>query len=290
MQFINADTQRLFFETIYTRRAKRCLMNIDVPDLHFEKLDRCLNIIMCHDPDIWSYGTGVLLSGPTRRMNRKHKHKKSLESKKRAYNMRREALIEHNYEKEFRFLENESFGYFVRITLEYRDRIRVFSYKSLIFEQPLIPRIQKVIDYVENNITPELEDFDNQASVCRDRALKVHGFDFDYYQSVTKYDEDYQIINQIAEYCMIDQLVHNPLRTALLEIFPNILDNELGKPEFIGLLVKKTGECIVCYEEGEVLLLPCHSSHIMCEQCTLKIFFSRRALCPMCRLNISFRK
>lgn len=290
MQFISADTQRLFFETIYARRSKRCFMNIDAPDIHFEQLDRCLNIIMCHDPDIWSYGTGVLLSGPTRRMNRKHKHKKCLESKKRAYIMRTEALKEHNYQKEFRLLENESFGYFVRVTLEYRDRIRVFSYKALIFEEQIIPRTLQVIDYVEKNITIELEDFDDQASICRERALKIHGFDFDYYQSLTKYDEDYKIINQIAEYCMIDHLVRNPLRTALLEIFPNILDNELAKADFLKLLVKNTGECIVCYEEGEVLSLPCHSSHIMCEKCTLKVVFSTRSLCPMCRLNISFRK
>ena len=56
------------------------------------------------------------------------------------------------------------------------------------------------------------------------------------------------------------------------------------------LLVKNTGECIVCYEEGEVVSLPCHSSHMMCEQCTLKIIFSRQSLCPMCILKISFRK
>ena len=290
MQFISAGTQRLFFETIYARRAKRNVMNIGVPDLHFEQIDKCLNIILCHDPDIWSYGTGVLLSGPTRRVNRRRKHKKSSASKKRAYIMRMEALLEHNYEKEFRFVENESFGYFVRMTLEYIDRVRVFSYNAHIFERPLIPRTLEVIDYVENNITLELQDFIEQASLCQKRALKIHGFDFDYHQSITKYYDDYQIINEISDFCMIDELVRNPLRTALLEIFPNILDNELCKPEFINLLVKNTGECIVCYEEGEVLSLPCHSSHMMCEQCTLKIVFSKRSLCPMCRLKISFRK
>jgi hypothetical protein len=49
------------------------------------------------------------------------------------------------------------------------------------------------------------------------------------------------------------------------------------------------GECVVCYEEGKVLELKCHESHILCNSCIYKII-SRGALCPICRQDIFLKR
>lgn len=54
-------------------------------------------------------------------------------------------------------------------------------------------------------------------------------------------------------------------------------------------LVKTTGECSVCLEEGEALIWPCHKSHIVCVDCTSKILH-RKSSCPLCRTVLSVRK
>jgi len=63
MSFINSEVQCAFFEIICKRRIKRVMYGVTL--YHLEMLfDRCLNIILCHHPHIWSYGTGNLLVAP----------------------------------------------------------------------------------------------------------------------------------------------------------------------------------------------------------------------------------
>ena len=52
-------------------------------------------------------------------------------------------------------------------------------------------------------------------------------------------------------------------------------------------LVNSKGECTVCYTEGNVLVWPCHSSHVTCEECILKIHSRCQTLplCPLCRVE-----
>ena len=64
MFFINAETQNMFFEAHRSRKEKRNLLMIEASDDHREKLDQCLEIIICHDTDIWSHCTGNLLVAP----------------------------------------------------------------------------------------------------------------------------------------------------------------------------------------------------------------------------------
>ncbi len=62
------------------------------------------------------------------------------------------------------------------------------------------------------------------------------------------------------------------------DVFSEISDYDINIPE----LVNSYGECVVCYNDGDVLEWPCHPSHIVCQKCTEKIFM-RGALCPLCR-------
>ena len=54
--------------------------------------------------------------------------------------------------------------------------------------------------------------------------------------------------------------------------------------EFILSSQKK--ECVVCLEEKDVLEWPCHTSHVTCEECVLKIVKLRRVSCPICRKHV----
>ena len=140
MFFINAETQNMFFEAHRFRKEKRNLLTIEASYYHREKLDKCLGIIVCHNTDIWSYGTGILLVAPKI-------VKITTESEKRAASMRLYAKNEHDYYKYSRSFEDESFGYFVRFTLEIRDRLRNLLYDSEIQGIDLFPRSIQAIEY-----------------------------------------------------------------------------------------------------------------------------------------------
>ena len=59
------------------------------------------------------------------------------------------------------------------------------------------------------------------------------------------------------------------LENAFLECIPQDLD-------------KLNGECLICNTETTLVKLPCHKTHIMCEQCAAKIV-ERNCTCPFCR-------
>jgi hypothetical protein len=58
-------------------------------------------------------------------------------------------------------------------------------------------------------------------------------------------------------------------------------------PRVIPELLKSNGECSVCFLEGTVVEWPCHSSHVTCEECFVKIT-ARNSRCPLCREVIIF--
>ena len=53
-------------------------------------------------------------------------------------------------------------------------------------------------------------------------------------------------------------------------------------PPELSLLDKTTGECVVCFNEGDVLQWPCCALHVTCEACATKIITSNFK-CPICR-------
>ena len=291
MFFINAETQNMFFEELRFRREKRNLLPIEASYYHREKLDKCLRIIVCHNTDIWSHGTGIILVAPKI-------VKITTESEKRAASMRIDAKNEHDYYKYSRSFEDESFGYFVRFTLEIRDRLRNMLYDSQIQGIELFPRSIQSIEYVENNILQEFENFSLESDSSKRRGTKAYGDEFEYYRYLTKHISEYTLISQIEDDFLLEgDLLQEPLRSAILETFPNILDNEniirnLSFDEssqesedltfFVQDLVVSKGECVVCYTEGNILEWPCHSSHVLCEECTIKVCY-KGALCPLCR-------
>lgn len=59
------------------------------------------------------------------------------------------------------------------------------------------------------------------------------------------------------------------LENAFLECIPQDLD-------------KLNGECLICNTETTLVKLPCHKTHIVCEQCAAKIV-ERNCTCPFCR-------
>ena len=293
MFFINAETQNMFFEAHRSRKEKRNLLMIEASDDHREKLDQCLDIIICHDTDIWSHGTGILLVAPKN-------PKITRESEKRAASMKLDAKNEHCYYKYSRSFEDEPFGYFVRFTLEIRERLRNLLYDSEIQEIELFPRSIQVIDYVENNILPEFEQFSLQSEFSKRRGTRTYGVEFEYYRYLTKHLNEHSIISQIEDDFLLEgDLLQDPLRSAILETFPDILNNEhiirnLSFDDasqetvsedvnyFVQDLVVSKGECVVCYNEGNILEWPCHPSHSLCEECTIKVCY-KGALCPVCR-------
>ena len=288
MFFINAETQNMFFEAHRFRKEKRNLLTIEASYYHREKLDKCLDFIVCHNTDIWSYGTGILLVAPKI-------VKITTESEKRAASMRLYAKNEHDYYKYSRSFEDESFGYFVRFTLEIRDRLRNLLYDSEIQGIDLFPRSIQAIEYVENNILQEFEYFSLESDLSKRKGTKSYGDEFEYYRYLTKHISEHTLISQIEEDFLLEgDLLQEPLRSAILETFPNILDNEniisdlssFQESEdltfFVQDLVVSKGECVVCYTEGNILEWPCHSSHVLCEECTIKVCY-KGALCPLCR-------
>ena len=67
-----------------------------------------------------------------------------------------------------------------------------------------------------------------------------------------------------------------------VEVLEECLRLENAMTETAVDLAKTTGECSVCFEQGEVLMWPCHESHIVCVDCTSKIIH-RKSSCPLCR-------
>ena len=90
-------------------------------------------------------------------------------------------------------------------------------------------------------------------------------------------EEDNFNISFSDESSTIESLILVSKRVAEQELLENIRLS----------FVNSTGECTVCYTEGNVLEWPCHKSHITCEACTVKInnrcesFLS----CPSCRVQ-----
>ena len=79
------------------------------------------------------------------------------------------------------------------------------------------------------------------------------------------YKDEFKVFTSQKE--VLDECLR--LENAFLECIPQDLD-------------KLNGECLICNTETTLVKLPCHKTHIMCEQCAAKIV-ERNCTCPFCR-------
>ena len=287
MSFINVEFQSAFFRTIQERREKREIYG--ALTLSSSVLfDRCLDTILCHDPDIWGYGTGNLLVATTIKV------KKLLPSELRASKMRYESNRAHVFEREY---GEKGFGHFARLFLEYRERMLSFRENEDERNGVLTDNEIEIFNYSEL-ITRQLEVFSIQADYSRRAGIRRHGIKFDEYRHIRPGISDYQIYDEIEESGMYGSPYE--LREILGNLYPELFRNRVARelsfesdtdfevdiespiiPDF----VQTKAECVVCYEEGDVLVLSCHVSHVMCKICMSKIL-ALNSLCPLCRENI----
>lgn len=294
MSFVNSDVQQAFFRVLRFRREKRVSYGAEVhqPLNGVLFFDKCLDMISCHDPKIWARGTGNLLIAPS------NQRIKALSSS-RAEDWRYQASREHFFIDFYESIEEKVFGYFARRTIEYRDRMRIFQYESEEEDETFSEDDMETFQYIEN-MSEQFESFSIQSDLSRRAGIRRYGLLFDNDRNASKCYSDYHIFDEIKE------SIHNPaieaLRDLLIDMYPLFFTNNddtetVEYDDYFNLQEGRTvfdlrcecqaseGECIVCYEEGEVIELKCHKSHTLCNSCIPKIIM-RGALCPMCRQDI----
>lgn len=315
MSYINFDIQCSFFQTLRERRRNREIYGAIIHPCFssFLFFDPCLDMISCHHPDIWDYGTGNLLVSPKPSII-------STNAESRALQWRQEAidLKNNNIDK--------GFGYLARKTLEYRDSMRIYKYELEATSTVLSDEHIERFEYIEN-ICFQIEDLSLKSEKTRQVGIQRHGILFDKDRYLSRYQKGFQIYNEI------DECIRNP-RPVFLGIellsypeteiqreddilmyddifydynYDNIYnynddiynyDNEEISEDELDYLVivpdqfilsNRKQECVVCLQEKDVLEWPCHTTHVTCEECVLKIVklrFIRPVSCPICRKNL----
>jgi len=217
----------------------------------------------------------------------------------RAEDWRYQASQEHFFIDFYESIEEKVFGYFARRTIEYRDRMRIFQYEAEEEGEIFSEDDMQTFQYIEN-MSEQFESFSIQSDLSRRAGIRRYGVLFDNDRNASKCYTDYHIFDEIKE------SIHNPaieaLRDLLIDMYPLFFTNNddtetVEYDDYFNLQEGRTvfdlfcdckaseGECIVCYEEGEVIELKCHKSHTLCNSCIPKIIM-RGALCPMCRQDI----
>jgi len=265
MAFINVKVQRAFFEILSTRREKRYIYG--ATPYHPTSLrilfDRCLNMISCHHPHIWSYGTGNLLVAPkTSEIISK--------AEERANEWRNESFNKQN----LRLVIGNSFGFFIRYTLECCERMSIISNK--LKGQGAMMYLQ-MFKYV-NTLAPQLKDLCLNIKVSYRIGKSRYG---DHFIEVflTNDKLNWQIIkecNQRPHVKILRKFMFDTEKIAHL-VIPSSL-----------LYCDEKAECVVCLQEKDVLVWPCHTSHVTCTECTVELS-SRNVSCPLCRKSIEYR-
>jgi len=321
MSYINFDLQCNFFQTLRERRRNREIYGAIIHPCFssFLFFDPCLDMICCHHPDIWEYGTGNLLVSPKPSIISTNSENRALEWREEAINLKN-----NNIEK--------GFGYLARKTLEYRDIMRMYKYELGTTSTVLTDEHIERFEYIEN-ICYQIEDLGLKSEKTRRVGIQRHGILFDKDRYLSRYQKDFQIYNEI------DECIRNPLPVFLgiellfypeteiqreddILMYENIIynyddiyyeniynyniynyddvynyDNDESSEdedeskypftvpvEFI--LSTQKQECVVCLEEKDVLEWPCHTTHVTCEECVLKIVRFRQISCPICRKHL----
>ena len=319
MSYINFGFQCSFFQTLRERRINREIYGAIIHPCFssFLFFDPCLDMICCHHPDIWDYGTGNLLVAPKPSIICTNSEKRALQWRKEAIDLKNNNI-------------DKGFGYLARKTLEYRDSMRMYKYELEATSTVLTEEHIERFEYIEN-ICFQIEDLSLKSEKTRLVGIQRHGILFDNDRQLSKYQTDFQIYNEI------DECIRNPRPVFLgieLLFYPeiqredDILDDILMYENIIYnyddiyynniyyddiyynniyydddessedesdypvtvpvefILSNQKQECVVCLEEKDVLLWPCHTTHVTCEECVLKIVRFRRVSCPICRKHL----
>lgn len=271
MTFINVEVQRTFFEIVCTRRRKRVMYGVTPYQSIILRIlfDRCLNIILCHHPHIWSYGTGNLLIAP-------NIPEIVTKSNERAIEWRLESLLKQEDDLQL----CNSFGYYIRYSFECRERISIFR-NQLNYQHREHLQMFKYID----SISPRLNDLCVNIKVI-DRIGK-----FRYGEYFTEgYLTNNNTVSEILKECN-----QTPNIKILREFMLDILDPEFATETIASLVIPnlllygdEKSECVVCLQEKDVLIWPCHKLHVTCTECTIELL-SCKVSCPLCRQSILYK-
>jgi len=218
--FINRKIQSLFFESQRLRRCRRESVGIVASEDHCLMLDKCLNMILCHQPEIWRYGTGILLIASTT----PEKLIEASESERRALRYRLLAKDRHEYLRYNDANDTESFGYFVRMTFEYATKCRHFKEDNF---RTLPVGFTGIVDYLDNqSMTNELETFAFQVENVMRAGVKRYGISFVNERSLTKGFTIGNILFEIENGARLDFSNVHPLRGLFDDTFPELFKND----------------------------------------------------------------
>ena len=279
MSYINFNVQCNFFQKLRERRRNREIYGAIIHPCFssFLFFDPCLDMIACHHPDIWEYGTGNLLVAPKLCTNR------ALEWRQEAIDLKNNNI-------------DKGFGYLARKTLEYRDSMRMYKYELEATNTILSDEHIERFEYIEN-LSYQIEDLGLKSEKTRRVGIQRFGILFDKDRDLSRYQNYFQIYNEI------DECIQNPIpdvfqiETQIIEDMYNYDENNYESSEDESdypvtvpgefILSNQKQECVVCLEEKDVLEWPCHTTHVTCEECVLKILrFIGQVSCPICRKNI----
>ena len=275
MIFINSEVQTAFLNLLGKRRGKRIMYGAitHTPIGRRAYFDRCLIMIASHHPHIWSYGTGNLLVAPPTPQT-------LTKGEERAIEWRSESLKEHNSDG----IVDEGFGYFIRYTLECRDRLSTYNMFRNLFEPQYGP-IPSMFEYIDC-VAPQLCDLIWNIKIVDRRGKARYGDDNFNQGKLTTRKTRSEIIRECN---------WRPNIKVLREFMVDIIKPE-SVTETIATLVIPSAlsysdneeECVVCLQQKEVLMWPCHKAHVTCAECTIELS-SRRFSCPICRSSLDYK-
>lgn len=221
--FINRNIQSLFFEAQRLRRCRRECVGVVTSEDHCSKMDRCLNMILCHQPEIWRYGTGILLIAST---TPEHLIFAS-ESERYALSYMLFARDRHEYLRYNHANDSESFGYLVRMTFEYSTKCRHFLEDSVRTLRTLPDGFTGVVDYLDNeSMTNELETFALQVEKVMRAGVKRYGISYVNERSMTRGFTIGNILFEIENGARLDFSNVHPLRGLFDDTFPELFKND----------------------------------------------------------------
>ena len=250
--FINRNIQSLFFEAQRMRRGRRECVGVVASEDHCSKLDKCLNMILCHQPEIWRYGTGILLIASTT----PERLIFASDSERDALSYRLFARDRHEYSRYNDSNDTESVGYFVRMTFEYIEKCRAFLKDNT---RTLPVGFTGVIDYLDNDsVSNELETFALQVEKVRIAGCKRYGISFENERSLTKGFTIGNILFEIEKGARLDFSNVHPVRGLFDDTFPELFKNDP-----------------VDYDEYEVTCMTCPERVVL-----------RDSLCKECRMRV----
>ena len=200
----------------------------------------------------------------------------------------------HVFEYGIKSISEESFGYFVRKSLEYRDRIR----NNLVY----LPQLtHEMFDYIDDMTVP-LENVYIQSEITNKICKKRHGLKNEE-RLLSKNITDLQILKEIEDCAR--KPVTLALKEFLFDMYPNLFaivdpnthdfgyvedDSKVILPSEL-IMSSEKDECVICLENRFLLLWPCHMSHVTCKDCVIKIILHTQKLrCPLCRFSLKVRQ